>query len=271
MKKALIVGLNDYPNSKLEWCDNDAIAMKELIESNGDGSPNFDVVSIIDSCTKNNLKAAIGKLFVDDADIALLYFSGHGTNIDGGYLCTTDFSESDYGVRMTDVLEMANKSHCKNKIIILDCCFAAKMGETILLNNNSVLGEGVTIIAASQSWQTSAENGAIQHGVFTELLIQGLKGGAADIGGNITPASLYSFVDQSLGAWQQRPVFKTNISRFLPLRTIQDKVPKNILRKLSTYFKNPTDEFKLDPSYEYTNAPEIEHKVIEPYADTEHF
>ena len=194
MKKALIVGLNDYPNSKLEWCDNDAIAMKELIESNGDGSPNFDVVSIIDSCTKNNLKAAIGKLFVDDADIALLYFSGHGTNIDGGYLCTTDFSESDYGVRMTDVLEMANKSHCKNKIIILDCCFAAKMGETILLNNNSVLGEGVTIIAASQSWQTSAENGAIQHGVFTELLIQGLKGGAADIGGNITPASLYSFV-----------------------------------------------------------------------------
>lgn len=270
MKKALIVGLNDYPNSKLEWCDNDAIAMKELIESNGDGSPNFDVVSIIDSCTKNNLKAAIGKLFVDDADIALLYFSGHGTDIDGGYLCTTDFSESDYGVRMTDVLEMANKSHCKNKIIILDCCFAAKMGETILLNNNSVLGEGVTIIAASQSWQTSAENGAIQHGVFTELLIQGLKGGAADIGGNITPASLYSFVDQSLGAWQQRPVFKTNISRFLPLRTIQAKVPKNILRKLSTYFENPTDEFKLDPSYEYTNAPEIEHKVIEPYADTEH-
>lgn len=270
MKKALIVGLNDYPNSKLEWCDNDAIAMKELIESNGDGSPNFDVVSIIDSCTKNNLKAAIGKLFVDDADIALLYFSGHGTDIDGGYLCTTDFSESDYGVRMTDVLEMANKSHCKNKIIILDCCFAAKMGETILLNNNSVLGEGVTIIAASQSWQTSTENGAIQHGVFTELLIQGLKGGAADIGGNITPASLYSFVDQSLGAWQQRPVFKTNISRFLPLRTIQAKVPKNILRKLSTYFENPTDEFKLDPSYEYTNAPEIEHKVIEPYADTEH-
>ena len=97
-----------------------------------------------------------------------------------------------------------------------------------------------------------------------------IRFGAADIGGNITPASLYSFVDQSLCAWQQRPVFKTNISRFLPLRTIQAKVPKNILRKLSTYFKNPTDEFKLDPSYEYTNAPEIEHKVIEPYADTEH-
>lgn len=269
MKKALIVGLNNYPGCKLEWCDNDAIAMKELIETNGDGSPNFDVLSIIDSCTKHNLRSAIEKLFADDADVALLYFSGHGADLDGGYLCTTDFSETDYGVRMTDVLEWANKSHCKNKVIILDCCFAAKMGTSILLNNNSVLGEGVTIIAASQSWQTSAENANIQHGVFTELLIQGLKGGAADIGGNITPASLYSFVDQSLGAWQQRPVFKTNISQFLPLRTIQAKVPKSMLRKLSLYFKNPTDEYKLNPSYEYTNEPEIEHQIIEPYAKAE--
>ena len=269
MKKALIVGLNNYPGCKLEWCDNDAIAMKELIETNGDGSPNFDVISIIDSCTKHNLRIAIEKLFADDVDVALLYFSGHGADLDGGYLCTTDFSGTDYGVRMTDVLEWANKSHCKNKVIILDCCFAAKMGTSILLNNNSVLGEGVTIIAASQSWQTSAENASIQHGVFTELLIQGLKGGAADIGGNITPASLYSFVDQSLGAWQQRPVFKTNISQFLPLRTIQAKVPKSILRKLSLYFKNPTDEYKLNPSYEYTNKPEIEHQIIEPYAKAE--
>lgn len=199
-----------------------------------------------------------------------MYFSGHGANTDGGYLCTTDFSENDYGVRMTDILEIVNNSHCKNKVIILDCCFAAKMGESIMLNNNSLLGEGVTIIAASQSWQTSAENHSIQHGIFTELLIQGLKGSAADIGGNITPASLYSFVDQSLGAWQQRPVFKTNISQFLPLRTIEAKVPKSILRKLSVYFKNPADEFKLDPSYEYTNALNVEHQVIEPYADVEH-
>lgn len=270
MKKALIVGLNNYPGRELEWCNNDAIAMKELIESNGDGSPNFEVVPIIDNCSKSNLMSAIGKLFADDADIALLYFSGHGADIDGGYLCTTDFSGSNYGVKMTDVLEMANKSRCKNKVIILDCCFAAKMGESILLNNNSVLGEGVTIIAASQSWQLSEEKRSIQHGIFTELLIQGLKGGAADIGGNITPASLYSFVDQSLGAWQQGPVFKTNISQFLPLRTIQAKIPKSILRKLSTYFENPTDEFKLDPSYEYTNALNIEHQVIEPYADAEH-
>lgn len=267
MKKALIVGLNNYPGNELNWCDNDAIAIKELIESNGDGSPNFDVKTIIDSCSKIQLKESIKKLFADEADIALLYFSGHGCDFDGGYLCTTDISNKDYGVQMTEILQYANDSKCKNKIIILDCCFAAKMGESLLLNNKSVLGTGVTIIAASQSWQTSLENSSVQHGVFTNLLIQGLKGGAADISGKITPASLYSFVDQSLGVWQQRPVFKTNISQFLPIRTVNAKVPMSILRKLPMYFDNATDEFKLNPSFEYTNTPDVHHQIIEPYAE----
>ena len=32
MKKALIVGLNNYPGRELEWCNNDAIAMKEWMD-----------------------------------------------------------------------------------------------------------------------------------------------------------------------------------------------------------------------------------------------
>ncbi len=269
MKKAFIVGLNDYPNCELNWCDNDAIEIASLIGSNGDGSPNFDVKLITDTCSKDDLQSNIQALFADDAEIALLYFSGHGADKDGGYLVSTDFNNSCYGVRMTDILQWANDSRCRNKVIILDCCFSGQMGESLLVNNNSVLGEGVTIMAASRPWQTSVEDPSIQHGIFTDLIIQGLKGGAADIGGNITPASLYSFVDQSLGAWQQRPIFKTNISQFLPIRTINAKVPKAILRKISQYFMSPTDEYKLDPSYEFTNDPSVEHNVMEPYADQE--
>ena len=270
MKKALIVGLNNYPSCNLHWCDNDAIAIASLMEANGDGSPNFDVKQIIDTCTKDKLQDAIHALFANDDDVALLFFSGHGADQDGGYLVTTDFNASCYGVRMTDILKWANESKCKNKVIILDCCFAGQMGESLLINNHSILGEGVTIMAASRSWQTSMENRDIKHGVFTDLLIQGLKGGAADISGNITPASLYAFVDQSLGAWQQRPVFKTNISQFLPIRTISAKVSKATLRKISQYFAEPSDQFRLDPSFEFTNDPSVEHDVIEPYADAAH-
>ena len=269
MKKALIVGLNKYPGNELEWCDNDATAVKELVETNGDGSPNFDVKPITGTCSRDYLEENIHALFNDEADIALFYFSGHGAGKDGGYLVTTDFDSSCYGVKMTDVLELANDSRCRNKVIILDCCFSGQMGESLLVNNNSVLGEGVTIMAASRPWQSSEEDANMQHGVFTDLLIQGLKGGAADISGNITPASLYSFVDQSLGAWQQRPVFKTNISQFLPIRTIDAKIPKAKLRKISQYFVNSSDEYKLDPSYEFTNDPSVDHQVVEPYANQE--
>lgn len=62
------------------------------------------------------------------------------------------------------------------------------------------------------------------------------------------------------------PSFKTNISRFLPIRNIEAKVSKTILRKLSKYFLNSTDEYPLDPSYEFTNTPEVEHTVVEPFA-----
>lgn len=267
MKKALFVGLTEYPHSPLQWCANDAAAMKELLATNGDGGPNFDPILIPSACTKAALEEAIRCLFSDDVDVALLYFSGHACVSDQGYLCTTDYLTEGPGIPMAAIMDLVNNSKCKNKIIILDCCFAGKMGEVSAFNNSSMLGDGVTIIAASQSWQESREYAEIEHGIFTNLFLQGLMGGAADISGNITPASLYSFVDQSLGPWQQRPVFKTNISRFLPLRTVRGKVPRETLRKLGEYFGNSTDEYKLDPSYEFTNDPKEEHKIIEPYAN----
>ena len=47
LKKALIIGLHDYSKNMLDWSDNDAIAVNELIEINGDGSPNFDTRLIV--------------------------------------------------------------------------------------------------------------------------------------------------------------------------------------------------------------------------------
>ena len=55
----------------------------------------------------------------------------------------------------------------------------------------------------------------------------------------------------------------------MPLRKVNAKVSESILRKLTNYFKEPTDEFQLDPSFEFTNDPQEEHKVIKPYANKE--
>lgn len=70
--------------------------------------------------------------------------------------------------------------------------------------------------------------------------------------GHITPGSLYSFVDGALGPWDQRPVFKTNVSRFVPLRELPPRVPLEILRQLPVWFPEPECTFNLDPSFEPT-------------------
>jgi uncharacterized caspase-like protein len=269
MRKALVVGINNYPSAKLRGCINDASALGKIIETNGDGSPNFDVRLETDVPTKSELKGLIIELFSGDCDTALLYFSGHGfINDMGGYIVTPDYKPNDEGVSMDEILTLANDSKAKNRVIILDCCHSGALGSPkVIGGKNAHIGEGVSILTASRDIEASLEvNG---HGVFTNLLLDALQGGSADLRGHITPGSVYAYVDQALGPWDQRPVFKTNITRFTSLRTISPPVPVEVLRKLVEYFPKPQEEFPLDPSYEDTNAPAVEHKIIKPHAKPE--
>jgi hypothetical protein len=269
MRKALVVGINNYPSSPLRGCINDASAFGAIIETHGNGDPNFAVHLATDVSTKGKLIELIEKVFYGDSEVALFYFSGHGfENNLGTYLVTPDVLKNDVGVSMTDLMIIANKSKALNRIIILDCCHSGAVGTfPITGSTTTVIEKGVTILTASKHDEVSMEvNG---HGVFTNLLIDALQGGAADIRGDITPGSVYAYIDQALGHFEQRPVFKTNITEFVCLRQITPRVPKETLRKIIQYFQEPEQEFSLDPSYEDTNSKEIDHRVIEPYAKPE--
>ncbi|MDR0602694.1 MAG: caspase family protein [Bacteroidales bacterium] len=269
MRKALVVGINNYPSAHLNGCINDASALGSIIETNGDGSPNFDVRLETNIATKSELKSKIVDLFAGDADTALFYFSGHGfLNDIGGYIVTPDFKQYDEGVSMDEILKIVNDSKIKDKIIILDCCHSGTMGTPSITGGNMThIAEGVSILTASKKDESAMEvNG---HGVFTNLLLDALQGGAADLRGHITPGSIYAYIDQALGAWEQRPVFKTNITRFTSLRIVNPQVSVDVIRKITEYFPEPSHKFALDPSYEDTNAIDIEHNVVEPYAKPE--
>lgn len=267
MRKALVVGIDNYSQCPLRGCCNDAFVISQLLEKHGNGSPNFDVRLEMNVPTKGALRQLISDCFSGDADTALFYYSGHG-HIDsiGGYLVTPDYSEYDAGVSLQDVLYIANSSHCKNKIIILDSCFSGFMGSLDTKSQNTaIICEGVTILTASRSSECSVE--AAGHGVFTSLLAEALSGGAADITGHITPGGLYAYIDKALGPWDQRPVFKTNVTRFTSLRNVIPQVDISIIRKICTYFSSEDDKFSLNPSFEPTNSPEVTHEVIKPYAN----
>lgn len=268
MRKALVIGINDYPTAPLKGCINDASAFGSIIETNGDGSPNFDVKLETDVPTKSDLNGYIRELFNGYCDTALLYFSGHGFLSDiGGYIVTPDYKTNDVGVSMDEILALANKSKAKNRVIILDCCHSGAFGTPNITGSNSLIAEGVSILTASKDDESAMEFGG--HGIFTNLLLDALQGGASDLRGHITPGSIYAYIDQALGPWDQRPVFKTNISRFTSLRTTIPQVPVEIIRKLINYFPTATQQFNLDPSFEFTNDKTIEHNVIKPYAKKE--
>lgn len=256
MRRALVIGVNDYPGSTLTGCVNDATSIAGLLEFHGDGLPNFGVLlltSPADSITRASLREAIENLFAGDPDMALLFFAGHGyIKSTGGYLVTTDAKKYDEGVSMDEVLALANQSKARNKVVILDCCHSGAMAAPALAGSGiAQLSEGLSVLTASRDYEPALEvNGS---GVFTSLLADALRGGAADLRGNITPGSLYAYVDEALGAWDQRPIFRTNVTSFARLRQISPKVPFEVMRRITQHFATPEAEHKLDPSYEDTD------------------
>ncbi len=74
---------------------------------------------------------------------------------------------------------------------------------------------------------------------------------------------------EGLGPWSQRPVFKTNVTRFTALREVEPQVDIRVIRKICEYFSSENSRFELNPSFEPTNALNVEHTVIEPYATIE--
>lgn len=270
MKKALVIGINDYPSAPLRGCVNDATDLAHLLERNGDDTINFNVQLKTTALRKHELMEMIADLFSGKSDTVLFYFAGHGLiNELGGYLVTPDHRRYDEGIPMKDIIILANKSSARNKIIILDCCHGGAMTAPVL--DHSELGhinEGTTILTASRHNEEAAEISS--RGVFTNLLLEAMKGGAADINGNITPGSIYAYIDQALGAWEQRPVFKTNVCEFISLRKIAPRITANIMKLIIEYFPEPGTLHQLDPSYEYTNDPTAQHSYVKPFARQEH-
>jgi hypothetical protein len=259
MRRALLVGIDDYPAAPLAGCVNDATAMERLLHRHDDGGVNFDtqlVTSDRETVTRARLRAGIDELFADPADVALLYFSGHGTENDlGGYLVTTDAEVYDEGVSLADVLALANRAtHISEVAIIIDSCHSGWMGTVPAADNaHASLREGLSILSASRPSQPSLERG--DHGVFTELVCSALDGGAADILGNVSVAGVYAYVDQALSAWDQRPLFKSHVSRMLSLRTAKPAIDIGVLRRMPDWFATPDADFPLSSRHEPTAEP----------------
>jgi hypothetical protein len=254
------VGIDYYPDiGHLQGCANDARAVHEAIAHHGDADReiNFLAPELLvatdeaTAITTRRLKDSVRALFANDsetAEIALFYFAGHGYVEDtGGFLCASNSESGDDGLPLSDVMTFANTSNATHKVVMLDSCHSGAAGARPTETTMVELADGVTILTASTAEQRAfEENGS---GLFTGLLVDALNGAAANLVGDVTPGGVYAHIDQAL-AWGQRPVFKTNVKRFVSLRKTLPPIDIGDLRELARHFPEPEHQIQLDPAYE---------------------
>jgi hypothetical protein len=259
MKRALLIGIDHYDRfGSLSGCVNDANALEALLRRNEDNSPNFDCqkrTSVTGGVTRDALLGDVDALLDAAADVALLYFAGHGAgSATDVALVTQDGTPATPGLDFSQILAKVAVSSVREVILIVDSCFSgAAGGIPQLASSASALRDGVSLLAASRSDQVAAET---SHGRFSTFLVGALEGGAADVLGRVTIAGVYSYLDESFGAWDQRPAFKANVDRLHEIRRCAPAVPLPELRLLPDLFPRADHLFLLDPSYEPDAEPD---------------
>ncbi len=215
---AVIAGVSDYLYiNDLTYCDDDAQDIYNRLV--GSGWQPAHIRLLKDSqATKANIQSGINWMGTNAAsqDLCLFFFSGHGgyyTDIapidetDGydEYLCPYDALPTgwDNDIR-DDELDTWLSPITARKAVIVDTCYgggffkgaskyyfkAASDTSYTALNIESADGftkdinkTGFMVLAACDDNETSRESSALQNGVFTYYLDEGL-GGPADINGN---------------------------------------------------------------------------------------
>jgi Caspase domain/Domain of unknown function (DUF4189)/Putative peptidoglycan binding domain len=192
---ALVVGNSAYQNvSRLANPTNDSEAMAETLKGAG-----FDVVALKRDLNVNQMRRALRDFSdtVHDADIAVVYFAGHGVEIEGiNYLIPVDavlerdidaFDEAIPLDRLLTVIEPARQL----RLVILDACrdnpFNKTMKRTI---GSRAIGRGLakvepespnTMVAFAAKAGSTASDGDSKNSPFTAALVKYLPRPGLDL------------------------------------------------------------------------------------------
>jgi uncharacterized caspase-like protein len=192
---ALVIGDSSYQSvAALTNPVNDAAAMADMLKNAG-----FDVVVSRRDLKSQDMRRALREFtdFARGADIAVIYFAGHGLEVDGSNyvvpidaLLERDADVDDEAVSLNRIL-LAAEPASKLRLIILDACrdnpFAKRMKRTLASRAISRGLVGVeanrpnTFIAFAAKEGSTAADGDAEHSPFTSALLKHLTRPGLDI------------------------------------------------------------------------------------------
>ena len=180
------VGIADYPGKEndLRVSAEDAKTISKIFLATKDAS----VCTLTnENATQGAMLSAMHTLFSEAGydDSVLLYFSGHGT--DGTLVCHDGLLSYEH------ILNLLNGYHAKQKIVIVDACYAGKM-RTSKQHSSDFSNQNVMFFLSSRTNEESKES-QYKNSLFTIFLERGLRGGAdTDRNRIITAREIYDFV-----------------------------------------------------------------------------
>ncbi len=217
---ALLVGANQFidpscPN--LNYCVADAQALAESLTRQG-----YTTVCLSDEAEAEyqkpdfqNVDAEIKNMLhvAGKNDLIWFHFACHGVLrqrkpylvFHNSRLPNLDRT----GLALEYLVQLVQESNNKRVILTLDACHmgidigrGSALSDPGFIRRTCELAQGLAIISASTSQQTSQEYHSIHHGLFTYHLLKGLEGKADLAGRNlITVNDLFTYVVDNLRKW----------------------------------------------------------------------
>ncbi|MDZ4801692.1 MAG: tetratricopeptide repeat protein [Bryobacteraceae bacterium] len=204
---ALIIGIGKYKDlgglaKDLNYTEGDAALVHDvLIKQEGGNFPPENVHVLTGSkATLANIQHEIEEWLpsvAKESDRVLIYFAGHGFLYDRiGYLAPYDvdvnrLKETGYPMpRFGQVV--GNRIKARWKVLLTDACHSG--GITPETNNEQVNGKlaeierNILSLTASRKQESSYEDSALKHGVFTYFVAQALQGHADRDGDGVVTA-----------------------------------------------------------------------------------
>lgn len=180
--KALLVGVSDYSELgqvNLPFCKNDIEALENaLIEGLKVKKNNVTKLGTLKKVKKQEFLDTLNMFVasVDQDDIFIFYFSGHGANLRKDHYLVF----SDDILKTQDIIYVLDRLLVKSKIILLDSCMSGnfEVAETATMDSTMSIddfcGRGYAVIASSSAEQSSYSHMNKPISLFTSFLCEAL-------------------------------------------------------------------------------------------------
>ena len=234
--KALLIGVNKYTDKtfvSLTNVSNDVLGIGGIL---GNSSVDYGQRNLLGAeATKDNIIESLQAFFeCKNEDTLFLYWAGHGSADGNGYFIAYDTENNNKpntAIEMNYVKELIENTNAKAVVVMFDCCYSGTVARgasdfrATMESSLHVIGKGKVIIAACDDYQKAYELENENHGRFTYHVLQGLKGNAADIKGNVNVFNLYTYVSEEMSKYPdlQTPVFNCTVTSPIILNAIETR------------------------------------------------